>query len=272
MVQVKHILQWIDSLAPFRFAESWDNCGLQVGDPDAPVGRILVALDPGSGVIEEAERLGCQCIVTHHPLLFQPIKTIRTDSWPGNIIARALNAKINLIAAHTNLDAAREGTNAQLIQLLELTGTEALELQTSPSGDDRYAGIGMTGDLPAPLSLGSLAARLRKALPETGIRVVGNPEKMLRRAAVCSGSGASLIGRVLSAGADVFITGDIKYHDAKLAEETGLALIDIGHFASEKLILAPLAGHLRACAHSGKDELEIFVAKSERDPFRTLSE
>ena len=96
---------------------SWDNCGLQVGDPQSPVTRVLVALDPASSVLGEARGLGCQCVVTHHPLLLRPINSVRTDSWPGSIIRQALLSGISIIAAHTNLDAARQGTNAQLREL-----------------------------------------------------------------------------------------------------------------------------------------------------------
>ncbi len=104
MVRIKDIFDWIDSWAPFRYAEPWDNCGLQVGSLEAPVGRVLVALDPASAVLREAQGLGCQCVVTHHPLLLHPINSIRTDSWPGSVIKQALVSGIGIIAAHTNLD------------------------------------------------------------------------------------------------------------------------------------------------------------------------
>lgn len=271
MVQIKHVLQWIDSLAPFRFAESWDNCGLQVGNPEACVSKIMVALDPGSTVIKEAEELGCQCVVTHHPLLFQPIRVVRTDAWPGSVIALALASGISLIAAHTNLDAASRGTNAQLVRLLGLGDANPLAPPDGFAGDERFSGIGLTGDLPETMRLDLLVSHLQNGLPGTDIRFVGPPEKEVRRVSVCSGSGGSLIGKVAAGGADVFVTGDIRYHDAKLAEEIGLALVDIGHFASEKLILEPLASFLGSCAPAGEDGVRIFVAKSERNPFRMIA-
>jgi dinuclear metal center YbgI/SA1388 family protein len=272
MAQIKHILQWIDSWAPFRFAESWDNCGLQIGNPEALVSRIMVALDPGSSVLDEARDLGCQCLVTHHPLFFRPINAVLTNSWPGTIILKSLACGINIIAAHTNLDAARVGTNAQLERLLDLNSVEPLEAEPRLVGDERYMGIGLVGSLPRTMSVQSLIALLARGLGDAHIRAAGDTAKQISRVAVCTGSGGSLIGKVLASGADAFVTGDMKYHDGKLAEENGLAIIDIGHFASEKLILEPLSSFLRATSGTEQTELEVFISKSERDPFRVIDE
>ncbi|MFZ2445272.1 MAG: Nif3-like dinuclear metal center hexameric protein [Syntrophobacteraceae bacterium] len=271
MVRVRQIMDWIDSWAPFRYAQSWDNSGIQVGNPEAFVRRLLVALDPGSEVLDEAEGLVCQCVVTHHPLLFRPIQAVRTDAWPGSVIARAIFAGINIVAAHTNLDAARGGTNAQLEDLLGLRDVVPIETEAGLAGEAGYMGIGLAGALPPGLTLEALARQLSVSLGGADVKMVGDPEKRLQRAAVCTGSGGGLIGRVREAGVDVYITGDIKYHDAKLAEEIGLAIVDVGHFASEKLILDPLAEFLRSRARGEGSALEIFVSKSERDPFRVIT-
>ncbi len=233
MVRIKDIFQWIDSWAPFRYAESWDNCGLQVGNPESLATRVLVALDPASWVLGEAQELGCQCVVTHHPLLLRPINSVRTDSWPGSIIRQALLSGISIIAAHTNLDAAPQGTNVQLKDLLGLDVIGPLDSQADLCGDERYVGIGLVGLLPREATLESLAARLNGALGGTVVRITGDLRKQIIRVAVCTGSGGSLIGKVLASGAEVFVTGDLKNHDARFAEESGLAVIDIGHFASE---------------------------------------
>ncbi|SPF51554.1 putative GTP cyclohydrolase 1 type 2 [Syntrophobacter sp. SbD1] len=270
MVRIKDILQWIDSWAPFRYAELWDNCGLQVGNPQSAVTRALVALDPASCVIEEAEQCGCQCVVTHHPLLLSPIKFVRTDSWPGSIIGRALLSGISIIAAHTNLDAARLGTNAQLKELLGLSVTGPLDASALFCGQEQYMGMGLVGLLPRETGIESLAATLSGALGGTAVRVTGDLRKKISRVAVCTGSGASLMEKALAAGAEVFITGDFKYHDARFAEENGLGVIDIGHFASEKLVLEPFADFLRSKAKSEAAELEVFVSKSQADPFKLV--
>ena len=270
MVRIKDIFQWIDSWAPFRYVESWDNCGLQVGNPESPATRVLVALDPASWVLREAQELGCQCVVTHHPLLFRPISSVRTDSWPGSIIRQALLAGISIIAAHTNLDAAPQGTNVQLKDLLGLDVIGPLDSEAVLCGDERYLGIGLVGLLPREVTLESLAARLNGALGGTVVRITGDLRKQITRVAVCTGSGGSLMEKVLASGAEVFITGDLKYHDARFAEESGLAVIDIGHFASEKLVLEPFGDFLRSKAKSEGAELEVFVSKSEIDPFKVI--
>jgi len=271
MVRVKDIFQWIDSWAPFRYAESWDNCGIQVGNPESLVTRVLVALDPASSVLNEAHELACQCVVTHHPLLLRPINSVRTDLWPGSIIRQALIFGISIVAAHTNLDAARHGTNAQLKELLRLNATEPLDAEALHRGDERYLGVGLVGLLPREATLESLAGALNGVLAGTVVRTTGDLRKPITRVAICTGSGGSLMGMVLASGADVFVTGDLKYHDARLAEESGLAVIDIGHFASEKLILEPFGDFLRSRAKSEAAELEVFVSKSEKDPFKLVA-
>lgn len=268
MVRIKDIFQWIDCWAPFRYAQSWDNCGIQVGDPDSAVTGVLVALDPALSVLREAQELECQCVVTHHPLLLKPLNSVRTDQWPGSVIRQALIAGINIIAAHTNLDVARQGTNARLMELLALDAAAPLEAEPAFCGDQRYAGVGLVGLLPRNATLESLAATLNEVLGPTVVRIAGgNLQKQFSRVAVCTGSGGSLMEKVLASGAEVFITGDLKYHDARLAEESGLAVIDIGHFASEKLVLGPFADFLRSKAKSEAAELGVFVSKSEADPF-----
>jgi dinuclear metal center YbgI/SA1388 family protein len=271
MVRVKDILRWIDSRAPFRYAEPWDNCGLQVGEPESMVDRVLMALDPASSVVAEAVELGCECVVTHHPLLLHPIKSVRTDTWPGSVIRLALVSGISIIAAHTNLDAARQGTNDQLKNLLGLKDISPLEAVGTFSGEERYAGMGIIGSLPRKTAVRTLAETLSGALGRAVVRVVaGDLKKEAARVAVCAGSGASLMDKVVSSGAEVYVTGDFKYHDARLAAECGLAVIDIGHFASEKLVVEPFADFLRSMASLEAAKLQVFLARSEKDPFQLL--
>ena len=268
MVRVKELLAWLDDYAPFRFAESWDNCGLQVGDPEAGVERVLVALDPGSATIGEAERLGCQCLVTHHPLIFRPLQSVRLDRFPEKLVARALTSGIHLIAAHTNLDVARGGTNDLLAKMLELESTRPLETSGDWREEDRYAGMGTVGMLRRPMSLEEMSRSVCGALGGIEARVVGSPEKRVERVALCTGSGGSLLGRAVEAGVDAYVSGDIKYHEAQTALEAGLALIDIGHFASERPIVESLAACLKSRSAAEGANLEVMVAREEHDPFR----
>jgi dinuclear metal center YbgI/SA1388 family protein len=267
MLLVRNILCWLDDFAPFRFAESWDHCGLQVGDPEASLERILVALDPCSQTIREAERLKCQCMVTHHPIIHRPLNAVRMDEHPGRLVAEALMKGISMIAVHTNLDAACQGTNDHLARLLALDVLEPLEADAGWKQEQLYGGMGRVGLLSRPVSLGEMVEATRGALGGIGVRVVGNREKVIQRVAVCSGSGGSLVERVIATGSDAYVTGDIKYHEAQRAVEADLALIDIGHFASERIIVKPLVDYLTAKAAVEGSRLEVFAATEERDPF-----
>lgn len=267
MVQVKDILEWLDAYAPFRFAASWDRCGLQVGTPTAVVERLLVGLDPKFETLEEAIRLHCQCLVTHHPLFLHPLDAVRTDEFPGNLIWRALGGGVNLISAHTNLDVARAGTNETLAGMLGLTSLQPLEVDASLEKEERYLGLGLIGLLARPVTLREFAQASRAALGETGVRVVGEPSRRVQKVALCTGSGGSLVERARRAGVDVYVTGDLKYHEALRAFEEGPALVDVGHFASERIIVGPLAEYLQRRAALDHRSLEVFRASREEDPF-----
>jgi dinuclear metal center YbgI/SA1388 family protein len=270
MVKVRDILAWLDAYAPFRYAASWDNCGLQVGNPEADVNRVLVSLDADSETLREAREEGCECVVTHHPLLLQPIKSIDVNVSPGLLIASALGHGINVIAAHTCLDVCREGTNEQLAHVLGLESWEPLEIDPIWIAEERYAGMGCVGWINTPVSLQEFVGHVKQALDGIPLRLVGDPRRRVHRVALCSGSGGSLLGKAMASHCDVYVTGDLKYHEAKSALEAHLALIDIGHFASENLILQTLVTHLRHRAAGVGAQLEVFAGQEERDPFATL--
>lgn len=267
MLTVQNIRAWIDDHAPFRYAQNWDHCGLQVGNPAAPVDRLLVALDPGSSTIGEARQRGCQCLVTHHPLIFKPLEAVRADQFPANLVVRALLAGVNVIVAHTNLDVARDGTNDQLSNLLALQAVGPLEADAAWQSEKNYGGMGRIGFLPEEMRLGDLQWMFENKLGMSGVRVVGDRHRPVQKVALCTGSGGGLLDRAISARVDVYVTGDIKYHDAQRALEEDLALIDIGHFGSEKIIVEPLAAYLRSRAAKESAALEVFTAAGEKDPF-----
>lgn len=267
MTCVEDVLNWLNDYAPFRYMENWDRCGLQVGDPNALLNRVLVGLDPSSKTIEEAEKIQCQCLVVHHPLIFHPLKALREDEFPGNLVMRSVRSGLHIIAAHTNLDAAKGGTNDYFARLLGLASLEPLEVDPRWKAESLYGGMGRIGFPVLPLSLEELAEMAATNLGISDVRVVGEPSGQVRKVAVCTGSGGSLMEGVIRAGCDVYVTGDIRYHEAQRAVEAGLSLIDVGHFASERLIVPSLAGYLRSRAQDHDSSLEIYEASMERDPF-----
>ncbi len=234
---VQYILDILQHIAPQSLAASWDNVGLVLGQPQAEVqGGILLALDPSLALVEEAQRLGAELIITHHPAIFQAFKQIRTDQVSGTLLMQALQNKINLIACHTNLDATRPGVS----DVLGLEQTVPL----SPDPQDASCGIGRIGTLPEALSAEAFLEKMHSILAFPWLLEAGPRPQSLSRIAFCGGSGSDLAEQALAAGADVFLTAEVKHHTARWAEEAGLWLLDGGHFATEWPVLGLLRQRL----------------------------
>lgn len=332
----------IETIAPPALAEGWDNCGLQVGDPNSPVGRILVALTPLPEVFDEAEESGADFLLFHHPLIFGGVDLVDTSAYPGNLVARAVRSGTTVYASHTSYDAAPDGVSVALADALGLEGATTVvaprgELRKiavfvpeddvdgvaaalgeagagvigdythctfrTPGtgtflpgeGSDPYlgekgrleraneirvetvvpahlaqaaasaavaahpyeeialdvyhidgcpegCGYGRVGTLPVPMTPEGLREHVSQRLGFPA-RLVANPSpgRRVERVAVLGGSGGSFLGEVAAVGADAYVTGDLSYHDALLAESLGLCAVDAGHAATELPSLEPLA-------------------------------
>ena len=213
-------------------AESWDAVGLVCGDPAETVRSVLFAVDPTTAVVDEAITVGADLVVTHHPLLLTPVHGVPATDPKGRLVHRLVRAGTALFAAHTNADRATgHGVNDALAAVLGLVDPRPLEPAATPG-----AGLGRVGRLPTPVTLREFAGRVAAVLPapEGGVRVAGDPEREVRTVAVCGGSGGSLLPAAAAAGADVFLTSDVKHHPASDAGEVdGPALVDVAHYASE---------------------------------------
>jgi dinuclear metal center YbgI/SA1388 family protein len=266
---VRQVLGLIDSdIAPWDLAESWDNCGLIAGHPDRPVKKVMVGLDADMPVLEAARLWQADMVLTHHPLFITPVKAIDFSRMPGAAIALAARAQIAVVCAHTNLDRAAHGLNDELARRLEIQVEQALETPVDEAAaSGAVTGLGRIGSVTAPLSLARMADQIKSHLGVAPVRVVGNPEQVIRRAAVCSGSGGGLIPAFLASGADLYVTGDIKYHEARLIESHGRALIDVGHFASEIIATDLLVRRLNQAVTRAGFSLEIKAFAGETDPF-----
>ena len=168
-VKCRDIMWLMEDLAPAKLAEEWDNPGLNVGNPDAEVKKILVALDATEAVIDEAVEKGADMIVTHHPLLFHPVKKINYDKPDGRKIIKLIRNNINVFASHTNLDTANGGTNDHLADIIGLKDVKVLSVST-PEG----MGIGRYGILDTDTTLGILSVKIKEALGLDAVRVTGN--------------------------------------------------------------------------------------------------
>ncbi|WP_131105058.1 Nif3-like dinuclear metal center hexameric protein [Ornithinimicrobium sufpigmenti] len=251
-VRLRDVVALLEEFYPPRTAQSWDRVGLVAGDPEQPVGTILLAVDPTLDVVAEAVALGADLIVTHHPLLLKGIHSVATTTAKGATITDLLVNDIALYCAHTNADVADPGVGQALAAACGLVDTAPLQI-----AEDQE--LGRVGDLPEPVSLQQLASRLAERLPATagGIRVSGRPEAQVRRVAVLGGAGDSSFGAVRRSGADVYVTADLRHHPALEAREEARAaaraggpgtpyLVDAGHYATEWLWLPGLRERLAA--------------------------
>ncbi len=266
-VPLKDIVEALEEMAPPQYAAEWDNTGLQIGSPHAPVGSILVALDVTEEVVGEAARKKADLIVAHHPLFFHPLKRIETDNVAGRLLARLLTAGISVYAAHTNLDVAAGGVNDLLGGTLGMASWSVLQKGTAREP----RGFGGIGELPRRMRFRNFLDDIKGALKTDSVRLIGTPPNWVRRVAFCCGSGAALVPEVIRCRPDLFITGDIKYHEALCLRMEGIPALDIGHFPSEQGIRKALTQRIRRALRSrlGKT-LPVYASRSERDPFRTV--
>ncbi len=222
MLTVGDVLAVVNEIAPFETAEDYDNPGLLCGRPDQPVRRVLTALDLTMDVAREADSLGAQLVVTHHPIFFRGRKNIREDDAEGAAVCALIRSRIALIAAHTNFDMASPGVNDALGEALGLDVTDAL-----PDGL-------RVGAPRSDMSIGAFVRSVSERL-DTRCRVYAPSGcKTVRRVALLGGSGGSYFHQALEAGADVFVTGEIKHHEALEAVAMGLCVIEAGHYETER--------------------------------------
>ncbi|MFI7483069.1 Nif3-like dinuclear metal center hexameric protein [Kocuria sp. M1R5S2] len=270
---LREVLETVEQLWPLRLQEPWDASGLVTGRPERPVRRILFAVDPVAAVVAEAVAAGADLLVTHHPLLLRAVTTVAADGFKGALVHELIENGCALLACHTNADSARDGVSDAVARAAGLGATAAL----APHPADPEVGIGRVGDLAEPVTLRSLARRLADAVPATahGVRVAGDPEALVRRVAVCGGAGDSLFEEVRAAGADVYVTADLRHHPASEAREAASGpraggtpyLVDLSHWASEWLWLPVGAAALReALAARGRD-VEVRVSALRSDPW-----
>lgn len=252
------VLAILDRLAPVRYAESWDNVGLLVGDPNADVQRVLVTVDYSAIVAEEARALGVELVVAYHPPMFAPIKRVPHEA----LWADAVRRGIALYSPHTALDVALEGTNDFLADACGVvaSGRRALRPFAAKPGTSEPEGIGL-GRVGAvtPAPLGDVVERVKPVLGLTHVLVAGSLDKTIRRVAVAAGAGGELLGDAIREGADLFVTGEIRHHDALSALLRGVAVVATMHSNSERAAVKAYASRIAR-------ELEgVTVVSSERD-------
>lgn len=254
-MKCSEILTVLEQQSPLSLACSWDNPGLLVGDPAQEIRRVYIALDATDEVIRAAVSCKADLLLTHHPLIFSPVKQIRMDDFIGRRLLMLAENKISYIAMHTNFDIGVMGKLAA--DKLGLTGQEVLDVTAETA--EGAAGIGRCGNLTKQMALRQCAQFVRDTFGLEQVSVFGDAERVISRAAVCPGSGKSEVQQAVLQNADVLITGDIDHHTGIDAVAQGLCIIDAGHYGLEHIFI----GYMQEYLQNHTKDLEISVPGKE---------
>lgn len=226
-MRVRDVAAAIEEFAPLSLQESYDNAGLIVGRMDDEVQRALLAVDVTEEIIEEAIAEGCDMIITHHPIIFHALKRLNSASPTERCVEQAIRHGIKLYAAHTNLDSTPQGMSWRVAEILGLERVEVLQPTTADG-----AGFGVVGELPQPMPSEEFMQQVIERFRVGALRHSDVVRPEVRRVAICTGAGASLIDEARRAGAEIYLTADLKYNDF-MRHENAIILADMGHFESE---------------------------------------
>ncbi|MFD5463167.1 Nif3-like dinuclear metal center hexameric protein [Kitasatospora sp. NPDC127059] len=268
MPKLSDVITALEEVYPPQWAESWDAVGLVCGDPQAEVSRVLFAVDPVQAVVDEAVEWGADLVVTHHPLYLRGTTSVAATTFKGRVVHTLISNGIALHVAHTNADHADPGVSDALAEAVGLKVTGPLVPDpTDPLG---RRGTGRIGLLEPPLPLSAFAAQVAAGLPATaaGVRVSGDPDRLVSRVAVCGGSGDGFLADVRAAGVDAYVTADLRHHPASEATEAApVALVDAAHWATEWPWLGLAERALRAVAGQHGWAVETKVSHRVTDPW-----
>ena len=224
-MKVKDIISVLEEFAPLSVQESWDNSGLCVGSPEDEVTSVLLGLDCTPALVDEAVACGADMIVTHHPLIFKGVKKISPEDQTGEAIIKAIRAGISVYAAHTSADKVLAGVSGAMAERLGLKNVRILD------EDGEGTGLGTVGEFEVPMTSEEALALVKERFGLKVVKASKPLEGKIERVAMCGGSGGSLIGAAMKSGAQLYISGDISYHN--FFTQPGFMIMDIGHYESE---------------------------------------
>lgn len=282
-VKLKELIDALQRIAPLGIAESWDNVGLLVGDPASSIAKVMTCLTLSDSVLEEAIDRKIGLVVSHHPIPFRPLTRITTEDPTGRILWRAMQHSIAIYSPHTAWDNAHEGINRQLAGLLHLGNLRPLvpinRAANSQSGNsqtgkvkqgtslddpmERELGCGVIGEFAKPVRIDDLVERLGVSIRDMSVRCTDSGERLVNRIGIVCGSGGSMLSKAAGERCDLFLTGEATYHQCLEAEARGVAMLMIGHFASEAFSMRKLA-ELLARAFP---QLDVGASESESSVF-----
>ena len=255
------IMNLLEKWAPMDLVDEWDNTGFQIGDPERQIEKILLSLDLDREVFKMAKDINAQMIITHHPIIFSPLKSLTKLNYKEKLIYDIIKEDIVVYNAHTNLDIAKGGVNDRLAEILGIKNTAPLKIvHNELETNEEKFGYGRVGKI-RKMPLEKYLNIIKRGLNTQHLIVYGNIDRSVETVAVCGGSGSSFIKDAFMMGADIYITGDIKYHDAQYGNELGLTLIDAGHFHTEKIILPVVKDYIERSVEKPLD-IEIYNQSS----------
>ena len=255
---LKQIIDIIESVAPRRQQEAWDNSGLQVGDASRDIHSVLLAVDVSEAVVAEAIREGCDLILSHHPLLFHGLKHLTGSTPQERCVAEAIRPDIAIYSSHTSMDKALRGVSGRMAEMLGLQDIRILV----PSADNPQTGLGVIGTLPQPMLWSGWLKHVQQVFGAGYVRYTDSPKPTISRVALCGGAGAEFIPDAIAAGADTYLSADIKYHDMQAAAGQIMA-VDIDHWTSEHFTRDIFAELLQG-------KVEVRMSEADASPIHIL--
>jgi dinuclear metal center YbgI/SA1388 family protein len=264
----------IENIAPVGLQEAWDNCGIMVGFKDNPVKKILTCLEINEAILNEAKELDVDMIITHHPLIFGGIKSLCTCNYKDRIIMELIRSGISVYSCHTPFDKVKGGNNDVIAEKLGLVSVKNLNGKDVASASKMMermdeADMGRIGEFSKSMLLKDVIKLVADnlGLSMRQIRVTGDLNTEISKVGMCTGAGSDLMGMVVGQGCQLFVTGDVKYHEAQTALEEGICVIDAGHYGTEKFF----GEEMKAKLHKelGKN-VEIIASSVNIDPFEII--
>lgn len=267
-MKLKDITKKIECKYPVCLAYDWDNVGLLVGDFDSDVKKVMTVLEANEAVVDEAIEKGVDLVVTHHPFIFGKINRVNTGDLKGNLIHKLIKNDIAVYSMHTNFDIAFDGLNDYFMEVMDFKDTKVLDKIDSDENycEGRTYGLGRIGKLEESVSLKELCEKLKSVLNIECLRVVGDLDKEIFKVAVVTGSGSEFAKLAAKEGADVILTGDVKYHEAQDVFDMGMNLVDCGHFDSENIFKDVMYNFLS----NELDGVEVIKSETNLNPFKIV--
>ncbi len=262
-MQLTSVLTVLQHIAPLEFAESWDNVGLLAGHRNREISSALTCLTLTATTLEEAIGEKVQLVICHHPIPFKPLSKITDETTTGRLLLLAMEAGIAIYSPHTAWDNAKTGINQQLADILELEMIKPLQPFLATITSDTSLGVGRFGTLPAPMSIEGVLERLRVAIPTIYGRHTHGRDHCITRMGIVCGSGGSMLSLIAKRNCDAMLTGEATYHQCLEAESLNIAILMMGHHASESFAMNDLAVQLQVLL----PELRVIASKREGSQF-----